>query len=178
MAAYVYEDTCGDIPVHTEDICDPGEQAGIRSIVLMKKGFNFDNPSDATEWQNAIAAESIIIIHRVNGDYDGGKPKYGTGYGDAESTYLGSDHTLKYNDPTYVDNVAFYNSLRGSRNWKLAFRTDTQIHLVNKPVSFSPMAPVKEGLEERVIWNVECKWTYKDSPIPYDIPTGIFDVTP
>jgi hypothetical protein len=170
----LYLDNCDALPDHTADICDTGEHGRIGSVAFIKTAYTFTNPSDATEWQDAVAAGNVVIIPEVSGSYDGGKPKDGPGYGRAESTYMGSDHSLKFSDPTYKANIAFYNLLRKSRNYKMAFVTETQVHMIEAPCNFRPIAPVKDGLDTTVVWEVEVKWVFPDSPLAYDTPVGTF----
>ncbi len=160
---------------HNCDPCEDQEHGRLRGVAFVHKTYTFVDPTDPTEWQTAIAAGHIIIIPKTNGSYDGGTPKEGPGYGDAVSTYLGSDFSAKYKDPNYTSNCAFYNGLKRSRNWKFAYLTETKVHITSTACVVLPKNPVADDLNSIVEWDIEVKWSHKDFACPFDIPEGIFD---
>lgn len=166
---------CDALPDHTANLCDSGELGRIRSVAIIANDFTFSDPTNPTEWTDGEAAGKIIILPETSGTYDGGKPKEGPGYGDAENTYMSMEHTVKFKDPTFKDNILFYNTLRKSRGYRMAFRTNSLVHIVESPVNFRPTNPVAEGTDTTVVWDIEAKWTSPDTPLAYDLPTGIFD---
>ncbi len=72
-------------------------------------------------------------------------------------------------------NADFYNALKNSRNFRFAFRTATQVHITQNTVQAIPKNPVAEDITSEVVWNVLVKWAEFDSPVPYDVPGGIFE---
>lgn len=172
---FYYPAGCDSALHHNCDPCEADELGRIRGVAYIKKDYVFADPTSPAEWTAAITAGSIIIIPKTNGSYDGGTPKEGPGYGDSPSVYIGSDFVLKYKDPNYKSNCAFYNGLKRSRNYKVAFLTETLIHISAKACVVLPKHPVADALDSKVEWDVEVKWTDKDFPCPVAIPTGIFD---
>ncbi len=170
-----YPAGCSDSLAHNCDPCELDEHGRVRGVAYIKKGYVFADPTDPTEWTSAITAGIVIIIPKTNGSYDGGTPKEGPGYGDSPSTYLGSTFVLKYKDPNYKSNCAFYNGLKRSRNYKVAYLTETQIHITNKACVVLPKNPVVDDLTAKVEWDVEVKWDDNTFACPYNIPVGIFD---
>lgn len=169
-----YPADCTSSLTHNCDPCEADELGRIRAVAFIKKDYVFADPTNPVEWTAAINAGSVIIIPKTNGSYDGGTPKEGPGYGDAESIYIGSAFVLKYKDPNYKSNCAFYNGLKRSRNYKVAFLTETQIHITAKACTVLPKNPVADSLDTKVEWDVEVKWIDKDFACPYNIPAGIF----
>lgn len=176
MAYYVYyPDGCGEeIGDHICSNCPDFEGARVRAVALIKRGFEFLDPSDPTEWEAGIANKDIIVIANVNGSFDGGSEVEVPGYGDQATMLTGYNFVLTYNDPNYKHNAEFYNAIKRSTEYKFAFKTETQIHIVEKTVSIVPKNPVVEDITGFVVWNVLAKWADKDLPIPYDAPAGIF----
>lgn len=172
----VYYTNCDAlIPDHFCSSCDELELAKVRSVAFIKKSFSFIDPTDANEWLNGIASKDIIVIADTNGNYDGGAPVEGAGFGDSISTFTTKDHLLLFRDPNYKENCDFYNAIQSSRNYKLAFRTSSQTHLVEVPVTVLPKNPVADDDNAYVVWEVEVKWRDKNAPCPYDTPDGVFE---
>jgi hypothetical protein len=154
--------------------CPTPEHARVRSVAFIKSGFEFTDPTSPTEWQTGIANKDIIIIPETNGSFDGGAEVEGPGYGDQATKLVGYNFSLTYNDPNYKENANFYNTLKRVNNYRVAYRTESQVHISNNTVSAIPKNPVAEDLTAEVTWNVQVKWADDDLPIPYDVPEGIF----
>lgn len=176
MAYQVYYPSGCDAEVvnHYCNPCDEIEHGRVRSVAFIKSDFEFTDPTNPTEWTAGIASKDIIIIPEVNGSFDGGSEVEAPGYGDQQTKLVGYNFQLTYNDPNYKNNADFYNALKRSRNYKLAYRTETQTHITDNNVSVIPKNPVAEDLTSEVVWNVIVKWSQGDLPVPYDTPTGIF----
>lgn len=174
--AIYYPSGCGTtVPDHYCNPCETPEGGRLRSAAFISSDFEFTDPSNPDEWEAGIAAKKIIIVPEVNGTYDGGSEVETPGYGDQQTRFVGFNHQAVYNDPNYKLNADFYNAIKRSRNYKFAYRTETQVHLTQNTVQVIPKNPVTEDLTSEVVWNVTVKWAEADSPIPYDMPTGIFN---
>lgn len=154
--------------------CPTPEHGRVRSVAFIKSGFEFIDPTDPTEWTTGIGNKDIIIIPATNGSFDGGSEVEGPGYGDQQSKLVGYNFQLTYNDPDYKTNASFYNAIKNSRNYRLAYRTETQVHITENTVSVIPKNPVAEDLTSEVVWNVLVKWSEGDLPEPFDMPEGVF----
>lgn len=154
--------------------CDVPENGRVRSAAFISNDFAFLDPTSPVEWNAGILAKKIIIIPETNGSFDGGSEVEGTGYGDQKSKLTGYDFQLTYSDPNYRLNADFYNAIKRSRNWKFAYRTSSQVHMVEVPVTIIPKNPVTENLTDEVVWHVLVKWSDDDLPIPFNTPAGIF----
>lgn len=175
MAIY-YPSGCDDlVPEHVCDPCEEIEQGRIRSVAFIKTTFEFTDPSDPTEWQTGFASGDIILIPATKGTFDGGSEVEGPGYGDQVTRLQGYNFVLQYQDPNYKTNCVFYNTLKASRLYKAAYRTSSQIHLIDTTVQVVPKNPVTDDVNGEVVWDVLVKWAGKDLPCPYDAPPGIFD---
>lgn len=175
MAVY-YPSNCDDlVPEHICDPCEEIEGGRVRSIAFYKSSFAFVDPSDPTEWEAGFASGDIILIPQTNGTFDGGAEVEAPGYGDQVTRLTGYNFQIQYQDPNYRGNCNFYNTLKTSRQYKAAYRTGTQIHLIDSTVQVIPKNPVQEDPNSAVVWDVLVKWSGKDVPCPYDVPPGIFD---
>lgn len=174
MSIYYPEGCESAIPDHQCDPCEVPEHGRVRSIAYIKSSFNFTDPSDPTEWSAGIDNRDIIMIPEVLGSFDGGAPVEGPGYGDQSTKLTGYNFSLVYKDPNYRDNCDFYNAMKTARNYKIAFRTETQTHISDNTVSVIPKNPITEDLASEVVWDVEVKWAQGDLPCPFDTPAGTF----
>lgn len=175
MASIYYPSGCDTaVPNHFCDPCETPEHARVRSVAFVKSSVAFNDNSDATEWEEGIANGDIIVIAEVLGSFDGGQPVEGTGYGDQATKVTGYNFELSFKDPNYKQNADFYNAIKNSRSYKLAFRTETQTHLSTNTVTVIPKNPVTENLTDEVVWDVLVKFAQGDLPEPFDTPEGIF----
>lgn len=171
-----YGQDCGVLASnHQCDPCAPLEAARVRSIGILADDWVFNDPTDPAEWQAGINAGKIIIIPQTSGSFDGGTAKTITGFGDIPEQNLTYTFKVSYRDPNYAKNTAFYDSLKFSRNFRVAYRTDTLIHIADKPAVFTPKAAVDDDLQGIVVWAVDVSWISKFLPQPVAIPAGIFE---
>lgn len=162
------------IPDHFCDPCEVIEHGRVRSVAFISKDFEFTDPANPNEWTTGVGNKDIIIIPDVRGSYDGGSEVEGPGYGDQETKLIGYNFQLTFNDPNYKNNRDFYNVLKRSRSFRLAFRTETLTHITANAVSVIPKDPVSEELTSEVVWNVLVKWSEGDTPDVFDTPEGVF----
>lgn len=162
------------VPDHYCNPCETPEHGRVRSVAFIANDFEFTDPSNPVEWQDGIDDKKIIIIPETNGSFDGGSEVETPGYGDQQTKLVGYNFQLTYNDPNYKLNADFYNAIKNSRGFRLAYRTESLVHLTQNSVSVVPKNPVAEDLTSEVVWNVLVKWSEGDLPIPYNVPAGIF----
>jgi hypothetical protein len=177
MAYYnIYYPTSCDsaVPDHVCSNCDDIEHGRVRSIAFIKKSFSFTDPTNPAEWRNGITNKDIIIIPDVNGTFDGGSEQEADGYGDQQTKIVGYNFVLNYKDPSYKGNADFYNGIKKSLNYEVAYRTETQVHFSGATVEVVPKNPVTANTTDEVTWDVTVKWSAGDSPKPYDAPLGTF----
>lgn len=160
-------------PDHVCDPCESIEKARIGAGAFYKN--TFVDPTNPTEWQDAINNGDVIILPAIRGTFDGGSPVEAAGYGRQSTNLTGYNFTANFLDPNYKSNGDFYNNIKRSRLWKFAYLTETQVHLSEQIVSIVPTNPVTENTTDDVTWNVAVKWAGPDLPKPYDAPAGIFD---
>lgn len=175
MSVY-YPTGCDDIiPAHICDPCVVAEHGRVSSIAFIKNTFEFIDPSDPTEWQTGFAAGDIILIPQTRGTFDGGSEVEGPGWGRKASSLTGYNFQLQYQDPNYKGNCNFYNILKRSKNMKVAFVTETQVHISVEEVQVIPKNPIQDEVTSEVVWDVLVKWSGPDLPCPFDVPPTIFD---
>jgi hypothetical protein len=157
-----------EIPQHVCDDCVGGEGGGIRSIALIDKDFSFTDISDPDEWIAGIEAEKITVVPATRGTFDGGSAVTSQGYGDNAQITTGYNFTLTARDPAYKQNRTFWNLISKRKDLKVAYRTATQVHVSDVPVSITPTNPVEEGLDSVVDWQISFTWTSSNLPEPSD----------
>ena len=146
------------------DPCNTTEGGGIRSFALIKKGNTLAVPLNLSAITALVNSGDVIIIPATRGTYDGGTPKMGAGFGNRKETLLGSDYVLMAKCPTYAQNAEFMAAVEQIDDWNVMFMTETQAHIVTSDVTITTKAPVEEGLDTDVLWNLECKWFSKVKP--------------
>lgn len=175
MSSVYYPAGCEtEVGEHYCNPCDEIEHGKIRSVAFIKSAFVFDDPTNPTEWEAGVASGDIVIIPEVTGTFNGGDPVESTGYGDQATKITGYNFELAFKDPSYVNNAAFYNALKRSRGYKVAYRTETQTHISTNTVTVIPKNPVAEELTSEVVWDVLVKFSQGDMPEPFATPPQIF----
>lgn len=174
MAISYPTDCDDDIPEHACSDCEEVEGAGIRGVAFIKDGYTIANPLTAADWITGIESGDIIIIPKTRGSFDGGTPKTGPGYGNQKVRYQSTDYSLTYFDPGYKSNRGFYNAIKRSQKYKIAYLTETLVHLTDKVCQVLPKGPVGEDLGGEVVWEVNVQWNSKNEPTSYVAPAGIF----
>jgi hypothetical protein len=147
----------------------------VRSAFFIKQGFAFSDPTSTLEWQTAINNGSVIIIPFTNGEIPMPSPKVIPGYGDTTEQLINYEFTAKFNDPNFVSNTAFYNSIAGQRTWLLGWRTSSQCYITPVTVTIIPMYTVPDDLQSKLVWAVQMKWISNQFPVPFNVPETIFD---
>lgn len=170
-----YTTSCASsVPDHQCSDCVVPEHGRIRSIAFIDKSFVFTDPTNPAQWATGIAAKKIIIIPATRGTFDGGSEILNPGYGDQVQKLTGYNFKLTYFDPSYINNADFYNAIKSSQNYYMAYRTETQVHIVTPTVQLVPKNPVTDSLTDEVTWAVDVLWAGTDLPIPYNAPAGTF----
>lgn len=170
--AYYPSGCDANIPDHSCGSCGV-ELARVRRAAFIHKNYYptlAADPEDVTLWNTGIAAGSIIILPETQGEYDGGAPQMGQGYGDSEETLNAYLFTAMVKDPSYVGNRDFWNSIKGSRNFHFAFASETIIRLTDVPVTIVPTNPIANDLKAEVVWDCQVKWTSDNFPDEYSTP--------
>jgi len=165
----------GGIIHPTCDPCGPREHGRIRSIAFIKKGTKLSTPAVSTEWTAGIEAGNILVIPETTGTFDGGSPKEGKGYGNRKSTILGYDYVLNVSDPSYIGNALFWDTIKDSPEYLVAFRTETQVHISEEVVTIIPKNPVEEDVDSEVVWQAEIKW-FQNKLLKPQNSTALIDV--
>jgi hypothetical protein len=161
-----------EIPQHVCDDCVDGERGGISSIALIDKDYELTDPTSSTEWLAGITAGKIIVVPATRGTFDGGSAVTAPGYGRIAQITTGYNFTLAARDPAYKQNQTFWNLIKKRKDLKVAYCTETLVHISDVPVSITPTNPVEEGVDTVVDWQVNFTWTSSNLPEPHDA-TGL-----
>lgn len=162
----------GQTLVHECEPCNR-ELGRIRGVILFKGDQDMDKLEAALKGDDATAAQKFIedavvagsahIISETTGTFDGGSAQTGDGYGDEETRLLGWLYTLTFNDPSYANNVDFW-ELAEKMHWKILWRTETLAHIVSKPATLQAINPIEADLTSNVVWQVTATWKDKNKP--------------
>jgi hypothetical protein len=177
MAVYYPSGCDTNIADHLCSVCDV-ELGRVRSVAFINKSYYPTlsvDPENASLWAAGIAAGDIFVYPETQGEYDGGAPNMGQGYGDTEETLNSYTFTLQAKDPNYIGNRNHWNSIKGSRNFHVAYRSETVLRISDEPTTIVPTNPIANDLKAEVVWDFSCKWTSGNFPDEYTTPDGIFD---
>ena len=157
--------------VHTCDPCNNVERGRVRSIVMVDPlgDLTMEELAELAleKWKQGIDSGQITLLPRTIGSFDGGTPIEGDGYGDETSRLIGYNYALDAKDPSYVANIAFWQAAE-KKTWWLAYRTESLIHFVKGSVKVQAKAPVEEGLDTDVVWNLHFAWASDEKPTAKD----------
>lgn len=175
MAYYPVTSTCNGQaqPNYSCNGCPTKEYGRVGSLALIKITYVstvMATPSLDATWVTMLSSGNGFILPATTGSYDGGSTEEASGFGRQVTTNGNTTHTLVYKDPNYSENCDFYNALRNSTDYTLAYVTGSKVHFAEAPVTFTPRNPVADDIKSFVTWEITCKWIAEDSPCPYNIP--------
>jgi hypothetical protein len=164
-----------------EDIIDPvlsdcptTELGDIRSVFIVNTDFAFTDISSTAEWTAGIAARNIYVYPYAKGSLEISENEQ-PGFGDQPTTIEGYEFTLNTMHPDYAAMWPHWDSLKNSKNWKVGYRTQTQVHLSDGAAQINAKPPIGEDKKGAVLWNVVFKFSQRFSPRPMDKPDGVFN---
>ena len=170
-----YSDSCNNsTPGFSCDPCGPREKARVRSAAFIKNTAAFTDYSNPTQWLNAVNNNLAYLLPNISGKVTA-EPVIEKGYGDIEDQIVGYKYKAELEEPNYAANALFWNAMKNNRNMKLAYRTESKIHVSDVRVSIKPKANVEDDLNKNVVWSIEVTWNQEDLVLPHDTPPGIFD---
>lgn len=170
-----YPSNCNPIPTHQSCTCD-AEMARVRGVALIHKSFYNQvaiDPENPIVWEAGVNLGMIILLPETNGEYTNDAIN-GRGYGYSEETFVAYAHTVVYQDPDFYGNVGHYNAINGSRNYYLAFVSETVLYLAQRPCNLLVQMPIKNAIKEDILYTVTAKWTHDLLPLQYLKPDNIF----
>jgi len=170
----IYYPSCSTVLSPTCSDCPPKELGGIRSIWFQKVSSPFLDITNPTEWATKICAKDVFVLPKTRGSLDMAEVT-DTGFGDIPMDLSGYDFTLNVFDPNFLGNCSFWNSIKKSSEWKVGYRTETQVYLSTSVALIIPKAPISDDIKSKVLWNTTIKFSQEDVPCPTNMPVGIFD---
>ena len=159
----------------------PDERGRVVGLAFIHKDIHaaiYADPSNASLWVDGSYAADLTVFQEVRGTYDGGSPVTVPGVGNQDTRTINSDRTLTCQVQGVKNNEGFWNTMRKSSNYYVAYVTGgdyNTLFITNKTVNVSAGAPVEEGLDTEVTWNVVVSWKEADNPKSSDVPSGIFN---
>lgn len=179
MGYYLVDDGCeeGDIPDYSCNSCITKEHGRIRKLAIILNSYKttvMAAPSTNATWTTMVSTGNGWLLSDVQGSYDGGATTEEAGFGDTATTNGNTTHTLVIKDPNY-DNCDFWNTIRDSSAYTIAYATESFVHFADAVVTFTPKNPVTDDINATVTWEITIKWSNPNSPCPYDRPSTAFD---
>lgn len=154
--------------------CSSTELGDVRSVFLVRKDFAFTDITDTAEWTTGIQNRQIYVYPYAKGSLEITENEQ-PGFGDQPTTIVGYEFTLNTMHPDYASMWPHWNSLKKTKNWKVGYRTETQVHLSDSSAQINAKPPIGEDKKGEVLWNVVFKFSQEFAPRPQDMPDGVFD---
>jgi len=155
--------------------CPDKELGDVRAFALIHESKVFTDPTAASEWNAGINAEEIFVFPYGRGGLVPTEHET-AGFGNANTEVDGYDYVLNLFEPNYVNDWGFWNSIKGSLSYRVAYKTQARVHIADENCSIIAKAPITEGEKrEAVVWNLVFKFSQEALPRPYTEPTGIFN---
>ena len=160
---------------YNANCCPTKEGARIRHIAWIKDTVpDSFNPTDSAEWNQYIESGEIIIVANTRGSSDGGSWAESDGFGDTVTELEGYTEVVTYTDRLFLSNVANYNAITASKNYRLGFFTATKGYISDNPATFKPKRPINADAKQSVYGEIEASFTQNDMPEPFTYPQDIF----
>ena len=176
-----YGNSCTTLPEHYCDPCGAIEQGRVRGIALIDENYYptlLADPSNHLLWLAGINQNLITIVPFVNGEVADPSRIDVPGVGSQIKRFVGYNNVANIVDPNYASNVVFWNRAKQANNRVFAYTTENYVHFSGNTVYISPSNPVQNDITSLVEIKVTVEWASKDMPVPYTIPTGIFECPP
>lgn len=123
--------------------CVAAQTGRVRAVVFVEKNLYIspENYFDELFWLKLAYKKQAFIVHKIRGAYT---PEAITvdGFGTDGQIGIGINNTLTYEEQFSPANVAFYNSIEKSTNYRVVFITDKGIRDGGAAVSIAPTNPV------------------------------------
>lgn len=162
-------------PSYTMNCCPSKELARVRHIAWISDvvPLSFD-PTDANDWTTYIESGDIFVVADTRGETDGGTWAESDGFGDTVTELEGWTEVITYTDRNYLDNASNYNAIAASKNYRVAFFTETRGFISDKPATYKPGRPINGDAKQAVYGVIQVSYTQKLAPIPFIYPQTIF----
>jgi hypothetical protein len=159
----------------------PDEKGRVVGLAFIHKNVHaaiLADPSNPAVWVDGSYAADLTVFKAVRGTYDGGSAVTVAGVGNQDTKTINADRSLTVQVQGVKGNEAFWNDIRKSSNYYVAFVVGGDYGLLfinNKTVNVFAGAPVEEGLDTEVTWNVSITYKEADNPKSSNVPVGIFN---
>ena len=170
----IYYPSCNTVLSPTCSDCPPKELGGIRSVWFQHVNVAWVDITNPAEWAAKICSGDVFVLPKTRGSLEMAEVTE-TGFGDIPMDISGYDFTLNVFDPNYLGNCNFWNSIKKSLDYKVGYRTESQIYVSSKAALVIPKAPIAEDIKSKVIWNATIKFSQEDIPCPTNMPVSVFD---
>jgi hypothetical protein len=137
----------------------------------------YANPSNAALWVDSSYSSDVIVFKNVRGSFDGGSPIEVSGVGNQSTRVINADRSASVMIPGVKGNEDVWNEIVKERGYRVAFVVGANYDLLllnNVDTSIFAVAPVEEGLDTEIMWNVSIKWKDIKNPKSSNVPTGVF----
>jgi hypothetical protein len=152
------------------------ELARVRGFAMIHKSFYSQlmaDPEDSSLWLAGMAANLIIVLPKTAGEAQL-TPITNRGFGYSEEMLVAYKFDINVISPDYIGNVSPWNMVSGSRNYYIAWRSETLLRISDRPAMIMAINPIINDNKKAVNYLITAQYTHKLLPTEYTIPDGIF----
>lgn len=182
MATVTY-DPCNVPPgAHTVDPNCLEEGSRIVGAIAVKVGFDIKTIIDQATFDAAVAAEDIIPVKKIAGNWPAPQRNTRPGTGLRETEFVSWTFNVPFRHTGVDANLAFWNTMNQSKDYSIVFVTEdfkafgaftrTDLTLIPMDISAYMVSDDELGNTRRI--EGSCGWKYKDLPYVIDeIPSAL-----
>lgn len=160
------------------DKCPDKELGRISNIAFVKNSYYSTiaaSPQDGNLWTAGLNDLRVILIPDVHGELPEPSEIVGQGYGRTLEEFLSYDYIVNVFDRRYKENAEFYDLIKESGQYHLAYFTETLGHLTPIPATILPRPIIQDDPGSIVEMKTVIKWRHRGIPIPFNAPAGLFE---
>ena len=148
----------------------------IVAVALIPISKAFVDITDATEWNQDVIDGNIILFKETRGSYPRASAVTAPSRGTQDTKTVGASHTMNFFTNYVKGNHGFWNALRYSSSFKIAFVVGNydSLYYVNVACSIDGQPPVDESINSETEWDVQVTWSDANTPEISDVPPGVF----
>ena len=161
------------IPPRSCSDCVEKESGKVRAVGYVKTGRTFFDPTNVLEWLQAIYDGDAVIVHNINGTYNGGEATTSEGYGYVSLRLDSRTHVLTYTEIYNCANRDFYNAIADAQDFRVFLALDKSLRESSEPASIIATAPVN-AIETTNEFSVTVTWSERNLMDCHALPGTLF----
>lgn len=168
------------LPAYSVNQCGELRVRGIGDVFLLAQGVTFVDPTDPVEWAAKLAANDVVIIKNIKGQYANPEPENASNPRERgpEEILQKLNHTLTLTDANVnASNDNFYEVLNTQTFGGIGWYNPNEVEIRLAYADVRAMAmPASNVDAEFQLYNCSFMWESNPNDFPglYNAPAGVF----